>query len=304
MKYGEFKEKIMEELREIYGSRDRVKIIRMPEINGSYDGIQAAAGTDGARRGSSWVIRLDESYREYRDGILDIEECAYGIYKELSSPMDPENMELTMKSNTDWDFARENIHPVLLSTAKNRELLEGLVSMPMLDLSAAYMIRMKMAGGYLGEWMVSSRMLKCYGVSSEELHRQAIENMGKDGYQFRDISVMARNNMHSGIPVETYDKICGPGKPMYMLTNRGRMYGAAGILDKKMVRGYAGGRDFIILPTTIHETFFVPVTDEIDQGYCDRMISKVDRKMVGRKERLTGHSYYYDAGADEIRMCA
>lgn len=49
---------------------------------------------------------------------------------------------------------------------------------------------------------------------------------------------------------------------------------------------------------------FVPVDGDKDQGFYDEMVSEVNRTQVSVEEKLTNHSYYYDAANNEIRLCA
>ena len=89
---------------------------------------------------------------------------------------------------------------------------------------------------------------------------------------------------------------------MYVLINSLRIYGAAGILDKELIKSFTKGRDYYILPSSIHETIFVPADSISSAGDLDRMVREINREQVDPEERLTDHCYFYDAGADEIRL--
>ena len=91
---------------------------------------------------------------------------------------------------------------------------------------------------------------------------------------------------------------------MYVLTNSSKIYGAAGILNKELIRKFAGKQDYFILPSSLHECIFVPVNDKFDKEYFDSMVAEVNKTQVSVEERLTNHSYYYDAESGEIKMCA
>ena len=91
---------------------------------------------------------------------------------------------------------------------------------------------------------------------------------------------------------------------MFVLTNKDRMYGAAGILNRTILREQCHGKSFYILPSSVHETIFIPFVEEIDQTELDHMVSEINRAQVIPEERLTSHSYFYDRQADEIRISA
>ena len=80
------------------------------------------------------------------------------------------------------------------------------------------------------------------------------------------------------------------------------MYGAAGILNRKLVGEFAWGRNFYILPSSVHETLFVPATGVEEKEMLDRMVAEINAAQVLPEEQLTDHAYYYDGEADEIRM--
>ncbi len=91
---------------------------------------------------------------------------------------------------------------------------------------------------------------------------------------------------------------------MYILTNAAKTYGAAGILNKRLVQEFAGGQDFFILPSSIHETIFVRAHDLSEKEAFDSMVAEVNEEQVDAEERLSDHCYYYDGRTGEIRMCA
>ena len=147
---------------------------------------------------------------------------------------------------------------------------------------------------------VTEAMLENYGISREELHRKAIANLKQDGYHFWRIEDIVKET-----PGFEWDEI--PERPegmvrMYVLTN-GKSYGAAGILHREMVRDFAQGKDYYILPSSIHETIFVPAEDAGSGKKMDAIVAEINEQEVAEEERLADHSYYYDAAADEIRIC-
>ena len=200
----------------------------------------------------------------------------------------------------DWNCVKECIYPILLSARENKRQLGKLVFTRMLDLAVAYIIRHDTGNGYSGCIKISHNLLSHYKVSKAELHRQAVSNLEKDGYEFCDIESIVRNFMQKIMGVTEYGKA---PLGMYILTNS-KSYGAAGILNKNMLREFAGNRNYYILPSSIHETIFVP-----DDGVCgkerlDEMVKEVNAEQLETKEILSDHSYYYDARTEEIRMCA
>lgn len=296
MDYEEFKGKIQEELKDFFGKDAEVKIVRVRKNNGTiYDGIHVIRKD--ATHNVIPVIGLDSLYEAYERGGMDITDCFEAVYRELKRNEASQEMVQFAESLIDWDVVKESIYPILLSTEENKELLEKMVSTPMLDLSVVYIIRKEIPGRGSCSVKISRQMLENYGISVEKLHRQAMKNLQKDGYEFQNMNVFIK----SMIQVDAIENL--PPSEMYILTNSAKAYGAAGILNKKLMREFAGSRNFFILPSSVHETIFVPASEGAKKDIFDDMVKEVNETQVSEEERLSNHSYYYDSKMNEIRMC-
>lgn len=310
MSYEEFKEKLLKELREYYGESVEVGFCTVNKNNGkSYDGVQIIM--DNSERSVVPVISLDGLYEAYSNGSMDIVECVEAVCKERKKHETTGDVLEFVEKLADWSAVKESVYPILLSTQKNEEMLKHFVSTQILDLSVVYIIRIKIAGEVRGNAKISRQMMRHYGITKRELRNQAMKNLLKDGYEFLDMAAIIRDMVRSGeneddkgryiedTRVEAEQKV-----KMYVLTNKEKSYGAAGILNKKFVREFAKGQNFFILPSSIHETIFVPADNFSDRELFDNMVEEVNKTQVSVEERLTDHCYYYDGQADEIRMCA
>ena len=300
MEFEDFKKKIVEGLSDIYGDSAGIETSMVIKNNGSkYNGLYIFL--DDADCKSTPVVNLDNVYDAFKSGRKDMEECVQEIYRWREALKSPREMEEFAESVKDWEQVKDKVFPILLSTEENRELLEKLVSTQELDLSVVYIIRSGTIDGCSASIKIAKKMLESYGISPEQLHQQAVQNMEKDGYEFQDLWGVVTEMMDMEETEEEQDA----HKPeMYVLTNRDKSYGAAGILNKKLLQEFAGDRDFIILPSSVHETLFVPVNDGTDRAFYDGLVLKVNGEYVSVEERLSDHSYYYDAENGEIRMCA
>lgn len=302
MRYEEFKVKILEELQNFYGDSAEVEITEVQKNNGvRYDGIQIRMDGDSSR--IMPVIRVEEFYQRFIGNGMDMEDCVHAVLEKLDNDSVLKGVEQIAEKIRDWEYAKENVFPILLSTEENRELLQKLVSTQMLDLSVAYIIRIQMPDDCAGNAKINKNMLELYGITTEQLHDQAMENLRKDGYEFRSMDSIIRSIAEEDV-AEEMQSGTGHDVEMHILTNSGKTYGAAGILDKELLKEFAGEQDYYILPSSIHETIFVPLADGCDQESLDAMVRAVNATQVSVEERLSDHSYYYDAKAGEIRMCA
>ena len=302
MGYGEFKEKIRKALEEFYGGSAEVELAESLKNNGKrHDAVIIRQKSGGS---TAPFIYLEEFYQMYRDVSMDMEGCVRGIALSNEEGRCRPQVEAFSGRLLEWGFVRGKVYPALVSMEKNMELLSGLVSGRMLDLSVIYVIRHSTDGGDLCSVKITRGMMDAYRIDEGQLHEQAMDNMKKDGYGFCELSDYIRGKA-------AVDGGLGKGKPdgpeagkMYILRNRDGVYGAAGILDRGLLAGFLGGHDCFILPSSIHETIFLLASDSQNQKELDGMVAEINEMCVDEEERLTDHSYYYDAASEEIRICA
>ena len=301
MEYEAFKESVLKGLQQIYDGYATVTTEKILKNNGKhYEGIvvelSEGKGSTGLFIPMEWFFKL------YNDGNADMEGCIRIIAKVCEEHQETDGVRELLQKMTCWEQIKGDIYPVLLSTKENREMLERVVSKPLLDMSVVYIVRGEIGRRCVGI-KIDLRMLEIYGISAERLHKRAMANLMADGYQFRDIY---RFVVEQGYPEPDKPELeeAGKAEKAYILTNAVKFYGAAGILDKKLVREFAGGRNFFILPSSVNETIFVPAGDGSGMEIYSGMVKMVNEMDVDEEERLTDHAYFYDGTADEIRMCA
>ena len=298
MSYEEFNICISARLQGFLGKDAVITTEKVLKNNGqSYYGMRIARTVT---ESTIPVIYMDRLYEAYGNGSMTMEECVREVCRIRKKYECTEDILQFADKLSDWEFVKENVYPILLSTEENRELLQKLVSTPLLDLSVVYMIREDKEKCV----KISKAMMDSYGIDKIKLHRQAVENMKKDGYKFQDMEELIMEIYHGedfGEDILPFDEN-RRGK-MYVLTNRENLYGAAGILDKTMIREFAGNRNFFILPSSLHEIIFVPDDDGLKGKEFDEMVAEINETVVRKEDKLSDHSYYYDAQEDEIRIC-
>ena len=307
MTYEEFKDGLLKGLQELYGKDMEVDICRVDHNNGqSYDGVKIMPKEMEHCVTVAPVISIEGFYESYKDGSMKIEECIEEIRGVLEKHEMPDAVLQFVGRLSDWESVKEHIYPILLSTKENEEMLEELVSVPMLDLTVAYIIRVEAAeGGQKGCIKVKKRMLEQYGIEVMQLHGQAMENLEKDGYEFQDMEVFVQKMLgreSDAGEIGWEDVRNALEDRMYVLTNAAKTYGAAGILNKKLVQEFAGKQDFFILPSSIHETIFVRANHLSEKEVFDSMVAEVNETQVDVEERLSDHCYYYNGQTGKIRM--
>ena len=196
MEYGEFKEKIRKAMEEIYGEMADVEIREVLKVNGR----RHSAVCIRLKRGGSEtapIIYLEELFRRYSEGEIDL----YGCIK-IITQLERDGYRLMTEQFSgrilEWELVCEKIYPVLLSTEKNKELLSGLVSEKLLDLSIIYIIRHITEDGDGCSVKINDGLMELYGVSKAQLYAQAMHNLEMDGYHFCEMSGYMRQALCGG----------------------------------------------------------------------------------------------------------
>lgn len=302
MDYNEFREEILKELQKRHGEGLEITVSRIKKNNGAgYYGVKFQPRNTGEDVTLGAVFRLDHLYEAYAGGETDIVACAESLWEEYEKNREPEDLQQFAEDLQRWDTARKNIYPVLLSAEKNADMLPELVTVPVLDLAVVFIVRGRVSGTGCSTVKVTAAMLEDYKVSGKELYDAAMANLENDGYSFQSMDDIIRDILKKENAGNTGLDLPGEIK-MYVLSNASKTYGAAGILSRKLVREFANGRDMYILPSSVHETIFIPASGEYSAAELSHMVEDINRTQVALEERLADHCYFYDAKADEIRM--
>ena len=90
--------------------------------------------------------------------------------------------------------------------------------------------------------------------------------------------------------------------PLYVLTNRERMFGASAMLYSWKIKELADRlqTNLLILPSSTHEVLLLP--DEGEQNYTvyRQMVREVNRMQVNPEEILSFNLYLYNMKKQEI----
>ncbi len=302
MEYENFKENLLAGIKNFYGDGAEVKFERVLKNNGQYyDGVRIAY-KDSEKIVP--VIYIDEIYHGYLDGDLSMKKCVLKVCKLREDSECTEELLAFAEQLMKWETVKDKVYPVLISLEQNQELLQGLVHTQVLDLAVTYVVRVKLPDIGLGTVKISRTILEAYGIDEGQLHETAMHNLKKDVYEFRSMnSIMEK--LHCLKPEKNdgiWDEI--EKREIYVLSNQDAAYGAAGILNKELIKEFAEGRNFYVIPSSLHETIFMRADSWIDPKELDKMIVEINELVLDKQDVLADHCYYYDGKADEIRMCA
>lgn len=207
--------------------------------------------------------------------VEDISDCAMRLikmYKEHKAPNDIENVTEMFKN---WDIAKNYIVPCLMKA--NDDIR---VTTPYLDLNVYYRFVYKEVS-----IVINKEHLKFYGISVEQLHKVAVDNLRKQITVRHMIDVLKEMG---DVPSDLLGNV-----NMYVVSVESNQYGAAALLFPDVFSTIKSkmGKDIMIIPSSIHELIVVPKDDESE---INKMIVEVNRTTVSADEVLNDHVYFLD----------
>lgn len=302
MTFETFRDEVVKELKDFYGSDACVENQSIKNLNGTgYDGVSVRkTGEEGS---PAPVISLNEYYSVCGGDGDCVAECVERIIKlvEENSVQLPQGK--SFEELISWENVKERIFPALISKKDNKDLIKTLASKDFLDLSVIYVIRVVELKAGIGHIKVSKELMKRWAIDVEILHKQALYNLRRDGYGFEDIESILMGMLQCGPAPDGKTDHMEAGK-IYVYSNSGKMFGAAGILDESTLADCLGNESYYILPSSIHETLFVRKEDGAERKELADIVREVNQTQVEVAERLSDRIYFYNGKTGKVEMCA
>lgn len=298
--YEEFKEEvkdhILEYLPETFADAD-VSIHSVIKNNGvRLDGLMI-------RESASNIcpnIYLNQYFADYESG-RNFEE----IMNELASVrLRSGNAQFPEVSDiTCLEKMKDKIQVKLVNREKNQEYLSDKPFTSIADLAAIYYITLDKSEHGNANIVITNNMLDAYGISISELHSIALKNMKGKEAKFLTMAEILRNMVPDADSLFENEDF-----PMYVLTNGDKINGASMLLDTDTMDriGERIGLGFFILPSSIHETIFVPasIADTRNLKEMAEMVVEINGSQVAPDEVLSDHVYRYDYNTHTLEIAA
>lgn len=297
MSFDEFKDFVKDHIKDILPDRyDTAEVAISENIKNNDQKVTYVSIRQEGQDIAPSII-LEPFYAEYaNEGDLD------SVMSQIAKiQTDHENaIKVDKEIFTDWDKAKDHLLCRLINREHNEEYLADKPFTPMEDLAVIYAIKVESNDREMASVVITDHMMEIYGVSLEQMHEQAMANIDSDKIVFRDISAVLRDMM----PGSDENMFEAPnGKPsLYVISNDIMVNGAGEILCQQKMDEIAEqlGGDFIIIPSSTHECLIMPKDDSFDRTAIENMIMEVNSTMVPLSDRLSDHSYVYDASEHEL----
>ncbi len=288
MNFEEFKERIVNDIKNYLPAEYETAEVTVSQVLKNNHFVRTGLNIRTAEVNISPTVYLEPFFEEY----LNNDKTMTTILEDIARMRVEHNLEEDFNIEQFLEFSNIEgcIFPRLINKELNKEMLEDLPHTDVADLTAIYMIVKDDFFGGAGSVKISYRMMEGYGLSVEDLHMIAMQNLKRSKHCFQDIMTVLMGLLNEEISEDKPDT----GLPMYVLTNESKTYGAALILDNdymEQIENQFG--KFYIIPSSVHEVIIIPAEGEIET-YTE-MIREINETQVALSDRLSNELYSWDA---------
>lgn len=289
MNFEEFTDNIVKLLRSRAGNTCTVTVTKVLKNNDiRLTGIVIMGESDNI----SPTIYLEEPYRQYGSGVSlqEIADQIMALYAEHAR-----NNKLDMDFFRDYSLVEERIFHKIINYEKNKELLEDIPYFRWHDLAVVFYYAMEESIFGRASIMIHNNHLDMWGQSAEEVYCRAKDNMRRGMPEVLLPLKMLLEEM-TGMNVEENDL------PLYVLTNKERMFGASAMLYSEKMKELADRlrSDLLILPSSVHEVLLLSDDRKQEYEFYRQMVHEVNTTQVDPEEILSFNLYRYDREKKEI----
>ncbi len=218
------------------------------------------------------------------------------------------NQSVDMCYFLNYESVKERVIYKLVNTEKNKELLEDVPHIEFLDLSIIFQCLVAQEDLGRASILIHNVHLKLWEVSVDTLYQAAKENTQRlQEYEIKGITEVLRDIMCAEEVENIADEDCisafSGSVPMYVLSNKNRVEGAACMLYPNLIRDFAESiqSSFYIIPSSIHELLLLPTEHLEESQEIKHMIREINDTQVSVEEVLSYSLYLYDKEEQRIR---
>lgn len=288
MTYQQFLTEIQTQLNPLLHSDVTIQLQKIRKNNGiTLDGLTIL------QKGCniSPTIYLNDYYKEYQAGtslshiLLHIKEI-YQTYRP--------NHSIDVTFFTDFENVRHRILFKLIHYQKNEELLKEIPHFRYLDFAVVFYCLLSTSAQGNATILIRSTHLSYWNISADDLYSCALENTPAQlPADFEPLMPLLHKLMPLPFPADIMEE--ESETPLYVLTNKAKLYGASCILYPNLLDSIADklACDLYLIPSSIHEFLILPALPETCIQDLNAMIHEVNSTQVEEEEILSDHAYFY-----------
>lgn len=246
------------------------------------------------------TLYLKSYFENYEDGET-IQDGAMRLAEDFRRALPDEGFDVSFYE--DYDLVKEGLSYKLISAERNSELLSDVPHVPFLDLAIVFYYAFENRGLPDGTILIKNKHMEMWGVSTEQLMRDAGENAPKSlpGVCRDMCSVLER--IYPGKSEEIFPAN-EPMLPMYVLSNSRMVNGAAAMLYPDILHNLSESlkSDLYIIPSSVHEVIVLARNMAGDEKSLREMIHTVNETQLEPQDVLSDSLYFYDRKDEKISI--
>ena len=251
------------------------------------------------------TIYLNNYYEEFTNGRVTLINVVNDVMDTYNR--NKVNQSVDMRYFLNYESVKQSIVYKLVNTEKNKALLEDIPHIEFLDLSIVFQCLVAQEEIGTASILIHNVHLKLWDISAEELYRAAKENTQRlQEYEIKSMADILCEIMNTedaeGFDEEDYRSGLSDSVPMYVLSNKSRVEGAACMLYPSLIRDFADavGSSLYIIPSSIHELLLLPAEQDEEVREIKNMIREINDTQVSAEEILSYSLYFYDREEGKI----
>lgn len=246
-------------------------------------------------------IYLDNLYATYQSGNMEIDD----VLKKIS---DDYRSARSSSITSTRDFSKigvESLFVKLVNYDRNKDMLKDIPHERYMDMAVTYRVMVKRDENGLASFTLNNDFMDKYGIDPDILHEAAINNTDKIfGSKILNMSEVVADMM--GLTMEEMEQQgLNLSSEIYILTNDNQINGASAILySKEKIGALASnlGKNFICIPSSIHEFLLVPAEHGMSVEEIQMMVKEVNENVVSQEDFLSDNIYLFDEKTQELEQ--
>lgn len=251
------------------------------------------------------TIYLNSYYEEYIKGRATLVNVVNDVMDTYHR--NKVNQSVDMRYFLNYESVKQRIIYKLVNTEKNKALLEDIPHIDFLDLSIIFQCLVAQEELGRASILIHNVHLKLWEVSVDALYQVAKENTQRlQGYEIKGITevlqeIMCTEDSEDFVDENNRSSFSG-SVPMYVLSNKNRVEGAACMLYPNLIQDFAEviQSSFYIIPSSIHELLLLPTEHLEESQEIKQMIREINDTQVSVEEILSYSLYLYDKEEQRI----
>ena len=265
------------------------------------------------------TLYLNNMFEQYQRGV-ELSKLVDSICEQYEQSRVTDSLDLS--DFLDYEKAQKKIAFKLVNYNQNRDMLKNMPHRRFLDLAIVYYYVVDNAPfNGRGSIKINNSHLEEWGITEEQLYKNAMEttpvllpaSIVPISECMKDMvyrSIRCNQNKNEQLSKQLMMLLLSEelenenSISMYVIKNQLCLNGAGCILYENVLKGFAEtmGDDLYILPSSIHETIVIPVSDNQVPEFLREMVREINHTNVVVEERLADNVYIYKRSTDTIEI--